>query len=145
MRHLAADVRRIHARAVLELELRVWRVDDLDDARALVRHGSVPRHLCPLVRAVSPLFRASPFGSSRAMALPVWRGGGIVVSIWRAAGHRLDWGQPKTAGHRRARKRIEDRSTASAGARAGVTNEFPVDHAPCACAGAFLFLQRQIG
>ena len=27
--------------------------------------------------------------------------------IWRGAGRRLDWTQPKTAGHRRARKRIE--------------------------------------
>src|SRR4029079_12605142 len=45
--HFATDVRGIHPRAVFEFELRIRRVDDLDDTRALVRHSSVPRHLRP--------------------------------------------------------------------------------------------------
>ena len=43
--------------------------------------------------------------------------------IWRGEGHRLDWGQPKTAGHRRACKRIEIEALLFAEARAGVTTE----------------------
>src|SRR5690606_7248937 len=65
MRHLPADIRRIHPWPIFQLELRVGRVDDFDDSWSFVRNRSITSH----VRSPSPgsIARSSMVGASTLM------------------------------------------------------------------------------